>query len=51
MGRNREEIRVTVSLSSHNSEQDRIDEDRWEGLKDRIRVLCDEYSDIQADVW
>jgi hypothetical protein len=52
MGRDCVEFRVTAMLSRHNSEQDRIDDTRWEELQERVRAICMEhrYASIAADV-
>jgi len=48
MGRTHEEIRISVSLSRHNSEQDDIDDNAFENLKMEIREICEreEYQHI-----
>lgn len=48
MGRRQESITITASLSSHNDEQDDIDEARWTELRGRIEDLLNEskYQDI-----
>lgn len=42
MGRSLEEYRILASLSSHNSEQDEIDEQLWEEVKRRIREIIED---------
>ena len=40
MGWNTVGLRVSASLSNHNSEQDKQDEALWNELRDRIGELC-----------
>lgn len=48
MGRRQESITITAQLSSHNDEQDDIDEARWNELCGRIQALLEDerYEDI-----
>ena len=52
MGRQMESFKVTASLSSHNSEQDDIDEALWEDLCEKIKALAADpkYAGIGAPV-
>jgi hypothetical protein len=40
MGRTFEKITVSVTLSRHNSEQDDIDDNAFENLRNEIQELC-----------
>jgi len=53
MGRNQVELKVTAALSSHNSEQDEIDEALWEEIEERIKAIISEsrYEDIRPMAW
>jgi hypothetical protein len=50
MGRERKELRVTASVSRHNSTQDDLDDVDWNELKRQIEVLCYQYKHIRAEV-
>lgn len=52
MGYGSKKITVTVRVSRHNSDQDRLDESAADELADRIRMIAGEsrYADIDPDV-
>jgi hypothetical protein len=41
MGETMETFTITITKSSHNSVQDKIDDLLWEDLKERIAALCE----------
>lgn len=43
MGRNCVEFKVIATVSRHNSERDREDDDLWEELQERVRAICMEH--------
>lgn len=43
MGRQWVEFKVCAGLSRHNSEQDDIDNELWEELQERIRLIVKEH--------
>lgn len=51
MGREMVGIKVYATLSSHNSEQDDLDQALWDDLTSRIKAMCGEpkYDDIRPD--
>lgn len=49
MGRERKELRVTASVSRHNSDQDDLDDLDWNELVMRIEQLCRKYKHIYAE--
>lgn len=53
MGRTHEEFKVTASLSSHNSEQDDIDDALWRDLCEKIKALAKDpkYAGIMPMTW
>lgn len=53
MGRNQVTLTVTAALSSHNSEQDDIDQQRWERFVRQVRDIAErpEYDDINIMVF
>lgn len=48
MGRKQQEVRVVVTLSDYNSEQDKADEDLFHELAAEVRKLAEQpkYADI-----
>jgi hypothetical protein len=42
VGRELQELKVSASLSRHNSDDDHLDDSSWEELKDRIELICRE---------
>jgi hypothetical protein len=51
MGRTLEQRTISVSLSRHNSEQDKEDDAAFDELLERIADLCREYPKIYAELW
>jgi hypothetical protein len=50
MGRERVEIKVTASLSRHNSDQDDEDDVDWMELVRQLEQVCQNFKSIQAEV-
>ena len=52
MGRDTRQATITASVSAHNSEQDEIDEKRWEELLAEVRKIVNQpkYETIYADL-
>lgn len=53
MGRQHVDLKITASVSRHNSEQDEIDDDLWDELRDEISdLLCKaRYESIRPEVY
>jgi hypothetical protein len=49
MGYTTAQVTATARLSRHNSDQDEMDNERWEGFCERFATLAYEYRDVVVD--
>lgn len=53
MGWTQVKLEVVGRVSSHNSDQDRLDDSAWEEFCDRVQMIAREhrYADLGLDAW